>query len=129
MGPVGAQFSEFLDRAIVVSCWPQCFLLWVAPINSIPDFLLTSTYKSISRYSTFWALAPLSFIFSKNDPPIYWHWGLYRPLISEIDPQFYCQGGHWPPFVIFWNKHCLWKEKKIFAAYDGIQSYSPFHRL
>lgn len=28
-------------------------------------------------------------------------------LFLKMTPLFYCQGGHWLPFAIFWNEHCL----------------------
>jgi hypothetical protein len=109
MGPVGAVFlgpiSEFLDRASDLD-WYHVDLS-VFSCEQRRSILLTSTYKSKSRYWTFWALIPLTFVFSKNGPLIYWHGGLYRPLISKNDPQFYCRGVHRPPFAIFWNEHCV----------------------
>jgi hypothetical protein len=41
------------------------------------------------------------------------------PLISENDPQFYCQEGHWPTFAIFWNEHC--KESLVRIKYLTIR--------
>jgi hypothetical protein len=111
MGPVGAQFSlgqslNFWIGLVTWIIWYHVDLSFFSVVNSADQFYWPQHIKSKSRYWTFWALIPLTFVFSKNDPLIYWHGGLYWPLISENDPQFYCQGGHWPPFAIFWNEHC-----------------------